>query len=90
MLADALRLLREHQSRPEGRREHGALRAPIWEVFQETLHDIPEEELIQLPSDAAEQHDHYTFPLEFQRATRRDDERPLTEKSQSTGTKGLR
>jgi hypothetical protein len=30
-------------------------------LFQETLQDIPEEELEHLPSDAAEQHDHYIY-----------------------------
>jgi Arc/MetJ-type ribon-helix-helix transcriptional regulator len=61
LVADALRLLRErHQSR-EGRPEDGTPHMPIWEVFQETLKDIPEEELDHLPPDAAEQHDHYIY-----------------------------
>jgi Arc/MetJ-type ribon-helix-helix transcriptional regulator len=61
LVADALRLLRErHQSRedyPESVTRH----VPIWELFQETLKDIPEEELDHLPPDAAEQHDHYIY-----------------------------
>jgi Arc/MetJ-type ribon-helix-helix transcriptional regulator len=61
LFADALRLLREHHRGPERHRENGAPHAPIWEVFQETLHDMPEEELTQLPADAAEQHDHYIY-----------------------------
>jgi Arc/MetJ-type ribon-helix-helix transcriptional regulator len=61
LLADALRLLREHHRGPESHLDNGAPHAPIWEVFQETLQDIPEEELKQLPVDAAEQHDHYIY-----------------------------
>jgi hypothetical protein len=34
---------------------------PIWEVFQETLNDIPKAELDALRPDAAEQHDHYIY-----------------------------
>lgn len=61
LLADALRLLREHHRDPESHRENGAPHAPILEVFQETLKDIPEHEIEHLPSDAAEQHDHYIY-----------------------------
>lgn len=61
LTADALRFLREHHKTHEGYPENGASHAPIWEVFQETLKDIPEEELKQLPPDAAEQHDHYIY-----------------------------
>jgi Arc/MetJ-type ribon-helix-helix transcriptional regulator len=61
LVADALRLLRERHSRREGHPENGTLHVPIWKVFQETLNDIPEEELDQLPPDAAEQHDHYIY-----------------------------
>jgi Arc/MetJ-type ribon-helix-helix transcriptional regulator len=61
LVADALRLLRErHQSR-ESHIENGTPHIPIWEVFQETLKDIPEEELDPFPPDAAEQHDHYIY-----------------------------
>jgi Arc/MetJ-type ribon-helix-helix transcriptional regulator len=58
LLADALRLLREHHRDPESHRENGAPHAPIWEVFQETLKDIHEEELDHLFPRAAEQPDH--------------------------------
>lgn len=33
----------------------------IWEVFDEILQDVPQEELDLLPSDAASQHDHYIY-----------------------------
>jgi Arc/MetJ-type ribon-helix-helix transcriptional regulator len=32
---------------------------PIWEVFEEISASIPEEEWAKLPTDGAEQHDHY-------------------------------
>ena len=61
LVADALRLLRErHQSR-EGRPDNGAPQVPIWEAFENSLKEIPEEELDRLPPDAAEQHDHYIY-----------------------------
>lgn len=56
-VADAVRLLRECQSH-EGHPENGTLHVPIWEVFQETLKDIHEEELDHLLPRAAEQPDH--------------------------------
>jgi hypothetical protein len=34
---------------------------PIWELFEEFAEDIPEDELAQLPTDGAEQHDHYIY-----------------------------
>jgi Arc/MetJ-type ribon-helix-helix transcriptional regulator len=58
-VADALRLLRERHGDREGHPENGTLHNPMWEIFQETLKDIPEEKLGHLPPDAAEQHDHY-------------------------------
>jgi Arc/MetJ-type ribon-helix-helix transcriptional regulator len=61
LVADALRLLRErHQSR-EGRPDNSAPQVPIWEVFEDSLSKIPEEEIDRLPPDAAEQHDHYIY-----------------------------
>jgi Arc/MetJ-type ribon-helix-helix transcriptional regulator len=61
LVADALRLLRERQKSHEDHPENGAPHAPIWEVFQETLKDIPEDEFEHLPPDAAEQYDHYIY-----------------------------
>jgi predicted RNase H-like HicB family nuclease len=34
---------------------------PIWEVAQEIIQDMTEEEIKQLPTDGAEQHDHYIY-----------------------------
>ncbi|MEM9541445.1 MAG: hypothetical protein AAGA60_18350 [Cyanobacteria bacterium P01_E01_bin.42] len=34
---------------------------PIWELFEEFAENIPEESLSQLPTDGAEQHDHYIY-----------------------------
>lgn len=36
---------------------------PIWEIAQELVADITEEELNQLPTDGAEQHDHYIYGI---------------------------
>jgi Arc/MetJ-type ribon-helix-helix transcriptional regulator len=61
LVADALRLLREHHQGREGHPGNGTPHVPIWEVFQESLNDIPEEEIDFLPPDAAEQHNHYIY-----------------------------
>ena len=34
---------------------------PIWEVFEEISASIPEGEWAKLPTDGAEQHDHYIY-----------------------------
>jgi len=36
---------------------------PIWEVIEEILGDVPEEELRKLPPDGAAEHDHYIYGL---------------------------
>jgi Arc/MetJ-type ribon-helix-helix transcriptional regulator len=61
LVADALRLLREHHQRYAGRPHNGTPEMPIWEAFEDSLNEIPEEELNRLPPDAAEQHDHYLY-----------------------------
>jgi Arc/MetJ-type ribon-helix-helix transcriptional regulator len=61
LVADALRLLRERHQRHEGRPHNGAPEVPIWEAFEDSLNEIPVEELNRLPPDAAEQHDHYIY-----------------------------
>jgi Arc/MetJ-type ribon-helix-helix transcriptional regulator len=61
LVADALRILRERHSYREGHPENGTLHVPMWEIFQETLKDIPAQKLDHLPPDAAEQHDHYLY-----------------------------
>jgi Arc/MetJ-type ribon-helix-helix transcriptional regulator len=34
---------------------------PIWEIAQEIAASIPDEEWAKLPTDGAEQHDHYIY-----------------------------
>ncbi|HEY9896489.1 MAG TPA: hypothetical protein V6D34_13955 [Candidatus Sericytochromatia bacterium] len=34
---------------------------PIWEIIDDLVKDIPEEELEKLPTDGAEQHDYYIY-----------------------------
>lgn len=34
---------------------------PIWEMVEELLKDIPDEDIAQMPTDGAEQHDHYIY-----------------------------
>jgi len=34
---------------------------PIWEIAQDLIQDMTEEEISQLPIDGAEQHDHYIY-----------------------------
>jgi Arc/MetJ-type ribon-helix-helix transcriptional regulator len=63
LIVDAVRLLRERHRSDSGHAANGTSHAPIWEVFQETLNDIPEEDLEHLPPDAAEQHDHYIYGM---------------------------
>ncbi|HEX8465987.1 MAG TPA: hypothetical protein VF627_15340 [Abditibacterium sp.] len=36
-------------------------RKSIFEILIETFDDIPEEELAKLPTDGAEEHDHYLY-----------------------------
>ena len=36
---------------------------PIWEVFENLMSDVPQEVIDTLPTDAAEQHDHYIYGL---------------------------
>lgn len=61
LVADAVRLLREYHQRRERRPHNGAPAVPIWEAFEDSLNEIPEEELDRLSPDAAEEHDHYIY-----------------------------
>lgn len=36
-------------------------RKPIWEVAQELMKDLPQEEVEKLPHDGATEHDHYIY-----------------------------
>jgi putative addiction module CopG family antidote len=71
LLEHALRLLREREGvkpapRPEPP-EGGAQgttpvgRKPIWEVAEERMGAVPDEELERLPADGAEHLDHYLY-----------------------------
>jgi hypothetical protein len=62
VIADALRLLQQQDQQGGENGETGEAR-PIWEVFLNVMSDVPQEELDQLPTDAAEQHDHYIYGL---------------------------
>jgi hypothetical protein len=34
---------------------------PIWEMVEELLKDIPDEDIARMPTDGSEQHDHYIY-----------------------------
>ena len=66
-VAEAVRLLLQ-QSRSDSELEKtGAgkqstlVHKPIWEVFEGITSGIPEAEWAKLPTDGAEQHDHYIY-----------------------------
>ena len=42
---------------PEGKRDA----RPIWEVIQDIMKDVPDEEFAKLPKDGAAEHDHYLY-----------------------------
>jgi len=46
---------------PSGRVEIDASAPPIWEAIREIMGTVPREEFEQLPTDGAEQHDHYVY-----------------------------
>ncbi len=50
------------QAEPNGAPSPEQVR-PIWEVFENIMSDVPQEVLDALPTDAAEQHDHYIYGL---------------------------
>jgi len=37
------------------------LTPPIWERVQQRMNQVPESDMAQLPTDAAEEHDHYLY-----------------------------
>jgi hypothetical protein len=73
LLAEALDELQEHVRSGQGQREINGGKAGesgtksmqtqkhIWEIADELLEGIPEEELDRLPVDGAAQHDHYIY-----------------------------
>lgn len=66
-VAEAVRLLLLQRNRSgtaerAGTDEQSApVHKPIWEVFEEITAGIPEAEWAKLPTDGAEQHDHYIY-----------------------------
>ncbi|WP_199320556.1 hypothetical protein [Leptolyngbya sp. FACHB-261] len=44
------------------------VKQPIWEIFDQIMAGMPEEELSQLPADASIQHDHYLYGLPVREA----------------------
>lgn len=45
----------------EGQLARPSTARPIWEIFEQLSQQIPIEEWSKLPSDGAEQHDHYLY-----------------------------
>ena len=39
----------------------GTVARPVWEMFDELSQQVPIEEWAKLPTDGAEQHDHYLY-----------------------------
>jgi Arc/MetJ-type ribon-helix-helix transcriptional regulator len=64
-IAEAVRAyLRSRVPRPTtstGREKAAGAHKPIWEEFEEITAGIPDEEWAKLPTDGAEQHDHYIY-----------------------------
>jgi predicted RNase H-like HicB family nuclease len=60
-ILDAFKLLLgTHLGQQENQTETRADR-PIWEIAQDITKDMTEDEIRALPSDGAEQHDHYIY-----------------------------
>jgi hypothetical protein len=53
---------RRYPTNPLQKQEHLAHK-PIWQVAQELMTDVPAEIINQLPTDGAEQHDHYIYGI---------------------------
>ena len=48
-------------NRPRGNNRPQETNKPIWEHFEDTSLEIPDEELDRLPTDGSLQHDHYIY-----------------------------
>jgi Arc/MetJ-type ribon-helix-helix transcriptional regulator len=55
------RLKQEQAQRPASQNPPATTEKPIWEDILEMTADVPDEEWDKLPSDLAEQHDHYIY-----------------------------
>jgi Arc/MetJ-type ribon-helix-helix transcriptional regulator len=61
-MTDAARLLIERLNQEEaGANQPARTHKPIWEEIAEIAAGVPDEEWAKLPSDGAEQHDHYIY-----------------------------
>lgn len=54
-------VLIDEMLRKEQKTEAGEAVRPIWEIIAELSAEIPLEEWAKLPTDGAEQHDHYLY-----------------------------
>jgi Arc/MetJ-type ribon-helix-helix transcriptional regulator len=55
------RLNQEQAQQPASQKPPAAAEKPIWERIQDLTADVPAEEWDKLPTDLAEQHDHYIY-----------------------------
>jgi Arc/MetJ-type ribon-helix-helix transcriptional regulator len=62
LLLDRLSRTQTQATTPAASQEPAAqARKPIWERIQDLTADVPDEEWDKLPTDLAEQHDHYIY-----------------------------
>jgi Arc/MetJ-type ribon-helix-helix transcriptional regulator len=61
MLVQRLRQEQAQVKQPAGQPDDAQAHKPIWEEILELTADIPDEEFDRLPTDLAEQHDHYIY-----------------------------
>jgi hypothetical protein len=52
---------RQRRKQDETDIEEGTAHRPIWDVINEVMSQVPAEDLADLPTDLAEQHDHYIY-----------------------------
>jgi predicted RNase H-like HicB family nuclease len=60
---DALKPIFSNYLRTRENQSDATTDRPIWEIAQEITSDMTEAEIRQLPSDGAEQHDHYIYGI---------------------------
>jgi Arc/MetJ-type ribon-helix-helix transcriptional regulator len=58
---DYLRRQRQNSPQPASQEPAAPAHKPIWEEILELTADVPDEEFDKLPTDLAEQHDHYIY-----------------------------
>lgn len=62
-LVDALKPILTKYLKQQDPQAEAEIYKPIWEIAQEITSDMTEEEMRQLPTDGAEQHDHYIYGI---------------------------